>query len=113
MTRIDNIAREMGFMVKRISESEAAYYLVDAKGFDVKNAKGEALCVEIGTVPERYPIWWVSSSVRVGMTWEMKYNPCHRWDGHRMVWAEGWKLSATPENFRRILEEVKQRFLNN
>ena len=133
-TRIYNIAQDLGFMVKRTCDANAFFYLVDANGFDVRNGKGEKLCVEIGEcinpggpnalpelwlrhgwIKERLASWW---SIDTYVTDSknrcfMAYNPQTTINGRRSLLNFNWVLAATPANFRRILEEVKRQFFNN
>lgn len=135
MKKIDNIAQELGFIVKRTCDKCAYYYLSDADGFDIRNSKGEKLCVEIeeninpggahalpemwlnkGYIKERLQSWWgVATYVtdKSNDTYGGRYNPlCGKYNGRPGI-NFGWVLAATPENFRRIMEEIKRIFLNN
>ena len=132
MNKLDEIAKGLGFMAKRTCEFNAFYYLVDENGFDKRNAKGEKLCVEIGfchdgggknSLPrlwyqygytkEIMKDWW---SVQTYVT--NQEGACYRaYDptikptfDRRFAIDFDWHLSATPENFKKLLEEVLRRF---
>lgn len=133
MNKIDEIAKSLGFMVKRTCEFNAYYYLVDEKGFDKYNSNGERLCVEIGlcvnpggknSLPylwhengftkEVMQNWWnVQTYVtnRKGESFHA-YNPTtkKRFDGKGIEINFDWHLSGTPENFKKLLEEILRRF---
>ena len=135
MVKIDEIAKKLGFMVKRTCEFNAFYYLVDEKGFDKYNEKGEKLCVEIGccvnpggknSLPA---LWFKRGFTKEIMTdwWSVKtyvtnkdgacygaYNPTTKRsdDGKRFVINFDWHLSATDVNFKKLLTEIKTRFLS-
>jgi hypothetical protein len=133
MNKLDEIAKGLGFMAKRTCEFNAFYYLVDENGFDVRNAKGEKLCVEIcfcyndSKSPNSLPViwhkkgytkeiiteWW---SVQTYVTNEegtcyRAYDPTIKPTFDRRFEIDfDWHLSATPENFKKLLEEVLRRF---
>ena len=110
MKKVENIARQLGFIVNRSCDMEAEYRLVNRDGSDAHNLEGETLCVSVRIGEGVHPIWYVDSCVKEGNVWNAKYNPCQMYDGTRMVWNDRWKLPATPENFNRIMKEVKRRF---
>ena len=118
-------------VVKRTSHDCAYYYMVDADGFDLHNAKGEKICVEVsasynpggrnsiprhwhklGYTPTELQTWW---SVNTYVTTadgvcSGKYNPTHILGKCQLNFA--WVKEATPSNLRRILEEVARQFFN-
>lgn len=134
MVKIDETANKLGFMVKRTCEFNAFYYLVDENGFDLKNRRGETLCVEIGFCYSQggknslakawydrgftksiMKDWW---SVQTYVTdcdgfCSRKYDPTIKksWDCRRFVINFDWHLRATDENHKKLLEEVKRLFL--
>ena len=134
MRNVDQIAREdYGCMVKRTSESGAYYYFVDERGFDIRNSRGEKLCVEIeecynnggphslpelwlkyGYIYKQLDSWWSISTYvtdKDNQCWG-KYNPQHKKDGKRYVLNFKWVLPASRENFKKIIEEVKRQWMS-
>ena len=134
MVKIDEIAKSLGFMVKRTCEFNAFYYLVDENGLDKRNAKGETLCVEIGFCynnsksPKSLPVIWYKKGYtkEIITEWwnvdtfvtDIKGN-CYRdydptikrnWLYSRTEIDFDWHLPATDENFKKILEEILRRF---
>ena len=134
MVKIDEKAKELGFSVKRVCEFRAFYYLVDENGLDVRNRRGEKLCVEIGFCSDpggkkSLPYLWHE----IGYTkeimkdwWSVQtfvtdcdgncfrgYDPTIQgsWDGKRLEINFDWHLRATDENHAKLLEEVKRLFL--
>ena len=135
MVKIDEIAKSLGFMVKRTCEFNAFYYFVDENGFDKYNEKGEKLCIEIGccvdaggknSLPalwykkgytkELIREWWSVQTYVTNKKGECyrAYDPTIRksWDGKRFEVNFDWHLKATPENFRKLLEEILRLFLH-
>lgn len=134
MRNVDQIAREdYGCMVKRTSEKNAYYYFVGQNGWDIRNCKGEKLCVEIGECinpggPHSLPDLWLKNgyiSERLDSWWSVDtyvtneddecygaYNPQHRYDGKRCVLNFKWVLPATRENFKKIMDEVIRQWLH-
>lgn len=134
---VDDIAKSLGFMVKRTSDCNAFYYLVDEQGFDLRNAKGEKLCVEIGRTDfygnskDSLPALWYKNGYTNEIMqnwWNVQtyvtdkdgecygaYNPTIKPApaAKRFVINFDWHLSATEENFRKLIEEVKRQFLNS
>lgn len=135
MVKIDEKAKELGFMVKRVCEFRAFYYLVDENGLDVRNRRGEKLCVEIGfshndsQSPNSLPViwhkkgftkeiiteWWSVQTYVTDCDGECirKYDPTiqRSWDGKRFEINFDWHLRATDENHAKLLEEIKRLFL--
>lgn len=134
MKRVDLIAKELGFGVKRTSDFNAYYYYEDENGFNKANSKGETLIVEIsecyndckskhslpviwynkGYTKELIPNWW---SVETYVTDKEgrcygAYNPTHKpsEDKKRFVINFDWHLSATEDNFRKLLTEILRLF---
>ena len=135
MVKVDEIAKSLGFMVKRTCEFNAYYYLVDENGFDKYNGMGEKICIEIGccvdpggknslpalwfkrgSTKEIMKDWWsVQTYVynRKGDCY-MAYNPTVKRSRYKTRFEINfdWHLRATPENFRKLLEEILRRFNN-
>ena len=134
MVKIDEKAKELGFMVKRVCEFRAFYYLVDENGLDVRNRRGEKLCVEIGFCSDpggknSLPYMWHKKGYTKEIMkdwWDVttyvtdKNESCYRAydptiqkssDEKRWVIDFDWHLSATDENHAKLLEEVKRLFL--
>ena len=135
MNKIDEIAKSLGFMVKRTCESNAFYYLVDENGFDKYNGMGEKICIEIGlcvnpggknSLPalwHKYGFtkkvmskWWNVQTYITNRKGECyrAYNPTSKKYWYEKRWAINfdWLLDATPENFKKLLEEILRRFNN-
>lgn len=133
MVKVDEIAKSLGFMVKRTCENNAFYYLVDEKGFDKRNLKGEKLCVEIGICrnpggKDSLPyLWYKKGYTKDLMTdwWSVQtyvtnqegecycaYDPTIKRseDGKRFEINFDWHLAATTENFKKIVKEILRRF---
>lgn len=134
MVKIDEIAKRLGFMVKRTCEFNAFYYLVDKNGFDKYNKKGEKLCVEIGfsydvaKSPNSLPVIWHKKGFTKELItnwWSVKtyvtnekgecygaYDPTIKRseDGKRFEINFDWHLSATDVNFKKLLEEILRQF---
>lgn len=134
MVKIDEIAKSLGFMVKRTCEFNAFYYLVDENGFDKYNEKGEKICIEIGfshdfgVSKNSLPmIWFKKGYTKEIMTnwWSVQtyvtnkkgecygaYDPTIKRseDGKRFVINFDWHLAATEENFKKLLEEILRQF---
>lgn len=135
MNKIDEIAKSLGFMVKRTCEFNAYYYLVDENGFDKYNGMGEKICIEIGlcvnpggknSLPslwhkkgftkEVIHDWWSVQTYVTNRKGECyrAYDPTIKksWDKKRWEINFDWHLAATPENFKKLLEEILRRFNN-
>lgn len=134
MVKIDEKAKSLGFMVKRVCEFRAFYYLVDENGLDVRNRRGEKLCVEIGFSSDpggknslSY-LWYKKGFTKEIMKdwWDVttyvddcdgfcsrKYDPTIQWskDKKRCMINFDWHLRASDENHAKLLEEVKRLFL--
>lgn len=136
MNKLDLIAKNMGFRVRRSSKYNTFYYYEDAKGESKTNAKGESLIVEIThcsddckskhSLPiiwqkmdytkELIPEWWdvtIYSSDKNGNCYG-RYNPTHKRsdDGKRFAINFDWHLLATEENVQLLLTEILRRFNN-
>lgn len=133
MNKIDEIAKSLGFMVKRTCEDNAFYYLVDENGFDKRNGKGEKLCVEIGVCrnpggKHSLPVLWFNKGYTkevINDWWNVQtyvtddkgacygaYNPTEKKhaEERRFVINFDWHLSATTENFKKLLVEILRQF---
>lgn len=135
--KIDKIAKQKGFAIKRTCENNAFYYLMDEtrEGWNKYNAKGESLCVEIGMGQNYVPnskhslpyLWYKNGHTEKILQnwWEVQtyitkedgmcyraYDPTIKPsdDGKRFVINFDWMLDATEENFEKILDEILKRF---
>ena len=126
--KVDAIAESLGFSVERTVECNAFY------NYRSKNAKGERLVVEIGycenhgkgksdlpwlwfkkgRTKEFMPEWWNVSTYVYDKDNRCYggYNPTEKFDYNlkRGVINFDWHLSATEDNFKKLLEEVLRLF---
>lgn len=135
MKRVDEIAQGMGFAIRRASDYCAYYYLKDKDGNDMRNRKGETLCIEVSdchqtnskkSLPNiwykrgytKKPIYdyWVFNTYITNKdeSCYSAYNPTQKLsdDEKRIVINFDWHFEDTDDNFEKVMKEILRQFMS-